>query len=76
MQEKKPKIAIQIGGHGSSLGFLIETIIASFDVQVTPILPTKFRVDWPRGVGGVVFQSKLLKPHEGRWALTDQNSLH
>ena len=26
-----------------------------FDLQVAPILPTKFLVKWPRGVGGVGF---------------------
>ena len=24
-----------------------------FDLQVTPMLPTKYQVNWPRGVGGV-----------------------
>ena len=42
----------QDGGH---LGFLIVTILAYFDIQVTQILPTKFRVNQPRGVGGVGF---------------------
>ena len=29
------------------LGFPIETILAIFDLQVTPMLPTMFRVNWP-----------------------------
>ena len=29
--------------------------LAIFDLQVTPMLPTKYRVNWPRGVGGVGF---------------------
>ena len=33
------------------------TILATLDLQVTPMLPTKFRVHLPRGVGGVGFQS-------------------
>ena len=37
------------------LGFPIGTILAIFDLQVTPMLPTKYRVNWPRGVGGVGF---------------------
>ena len=32
---------------GTHLGFPIGKILASFDLRVTMILPTKFRVDWP-----------------------------
>ena len=49
VQEKKRTIDFQDGGH---LGFPIGTILAIFDLQVTPLVPTKFRVNWPRGVGG------------------------
>ena len=42
----------QDGGH---LGFPIGMILAIFDLQVTPMLPTKYRVNWLRGVGGVGF---------------------
>ena len=52
VQEEKRKIDFQDGGH---LGFLIGTILAIFDLQVILILPTKYRVNWPRGVGGVGF---------------------
>ena len=52
VQEKKRKIDFQDGGHQ---GFPIGTILAIFDLQVTLILPTKYRVNWPRGVGGVGF---------------------
>ena len=55
VQEKKRKIDFQDGGHGGHLGFSIGTILAIFDLQVTPMLPTKYRVNWPRGVGGVGF---------------------
>ena len=48
VQEKKRKIDFQDGGH---LGFLINTILASFDLQVTPMLPSKFGVNWPFGSG-------------------------
>ena len=37
-----------IGGH---LGFQIGTILANFDLQVTPMLPTKFQVNWSFGSG-------------------------
>ena len=49
---REAKIDFQDGGH---LGFLIGTILAAFDLQVTLMLSTKFRVNWPRGVGGVGF---------------------
>ena len=32
--------------NGSQLGFTIGTILAIFDLRVTPMLPTKFRVNW------------------------------
>ena len=35
----------------ANLDFSIGTILAIFDLQVTPILPTKFRVNWPIGSG-------------------------
>ena len=46
VQEKKRKIEFQ--GH---LGYPIGTILAIFDLQVTPMLPTKFQVNWPFGSG-------------------------
>ena len=48
VQEKKRKIDFQDGGH---LGFPIGTILAIFDLQVTPMLPSKFGVNWPFGSG-------------------------
>ena len=53
--EEKRKIDFQDGSHGGHLGFPIGTILAIFDLQVTPMLPTKYQVNWPRGVGGVGF---------------------
>ena len=44
IQEKKWKIDFQDGGHGGHLGFPIGTILAIFDLQVTLMLPTNFRV--------------------------------
>ena len=49
VQEKKQTNRFQDGGH---LGFPIETSLALFDLQVTPMLPIKFRVSWPFGSGG------------------------
>ena len=45
---QKLKTDFKDGSHGGHLGFLIGTI---FDVQVTPMLPTKFEVMWPFGSG-------------------------
>ena len=44
VQEKKQKIDFQDGRH---LGFPIGTILATFDLQVTLMLPSKFGVNWP-----------------------------
>ena len=48
IQEKKRKIDFKDGGH---LGFRIGTILAIFYLQVTPMLPSKFGVNWPFGSG-------------------------
>ena len=48
VQEKKQKIDFQDGRHGH-LRFPIEMILAIFDLQDTPMLPTKFQVSWPFG---------------------------
>ena len=37
--------------NGSHLGFPIGTILAIFDLQVTPMPPSKFGVNWPFGSG-------------------------
>ena len=47
VQEKKFKTDFQDGRHSLNLGLLIATISAIFYLQVTLMLPTKFRVDWP-----------------------------
>ena len=44
VQEKKQKLNFQDGCH---LGFLIDMILAILDLQVTPMLPTMFQVNWP-----------------------------
>ena len=47
VQEKR-KIDFQDGGH---LGFSIGMILSIFDLQVTPMPPSKFGVNWPFGSG-------------------------
>ena len=37
--------------HGGHLRFLIRTIKALFDLQVTPMIPTKFQIKWSFGSG-------------------------
>ena len=48
ISEKKSFKMAAIGGH---LGFPIQTNEAILDLQVTPMLPTKFRVKWPFSSG-------------------------
>ena len=47
IQDRKLKIDFQNGSRGGHLGFPIGTILAIFDLQFAPILPVKFRVNWP-----------------------------
>ena len=42
-QVKKRKSNFQDGGHGGNQVFQIETILAIFALQVTPLLPIKFK---------------------------------
>ena len=37
--------------NGSQLGFTIGSILAIFDLRVTPMLPTKFQFNWPFSSG-------------------------
>ena len=50
VQEKR-KIDFQDGCNGGHLGFPIGTILAIFDLQVAPMLPSKFSVNWSFGSG-------------------------
>ena len=52
VQEKKQKTDFQDGHHGGLLGFPIGMILAIFYLQATPMLPTKFQVNWFFGSGG------------------------
>ena len=47
VQEKKRKIDFRDGCHGGHLGYPIGMVLAVFDLQVTPMLPSKFGVNWP-----------------------------
>ena len=51
VEENKQKIDFQDGRHGGHLGFTIGMILAIFDLQVTPMLPSKFGVNWLFGSG-------------------------
>ena len=48
---KKFKIDFQACDSGRHTGFPIRTNLAIFDLQVTQILPTMFRINWPLGPG-------------------------
>ena len=52
--EEAKKIDFQDGRHGGHIGIWIGTILAIFDLQVTPMLPTYFQINWPlsSGYGG------------------------
>ena len=74
VQEKKRKIDFQGGGHGGHLRFPIGTILIIYDLQVTPMLPTKYPVNWPGGVEGVSFFKQLLTPLDGQQTLIGHTS--
>ena len=44
-KEKNLEISFQDGNCGGHVGFPLGTILAIFDLQVTPILPIKFQVN-------------------------------
>ena len=58
--EKKRKIDFQ-EGYGGHLGYPIGTISAIFDLQVYPMLPIKFQVNWPFGSGEEAKKKKKKK---------------
>ena len=47
-EEAKNRFSRRLRSH---LGFPIGTILAIFDLQVTPMLPSKFGLNWPFGSG-------------------------
>ena len=52
VQEKKRKIDFQDGCHGGHLGYRIGTILAIFDLQVTPMSPTIYTTN-PNGLNNL-----------------------
>ena len=67
VQEKKRKKDFQDGGH---LGFPIGRTLAMFDLQVTPMRPTMFGVNWLFGSGQgakIDFQDGGHGGHLGIW---------
>ena len=46
VKEMKIEIDFQDGSRGGHLGFPIRMLLAIFDLQVAPILPIKFGVNW------------------------------
>ena len=69
VQEKKQKIDFQDGCYGGHLGFPIGTVLSIFDLQVTPMLPSKFGVNLPFG------SAEEAKNRFSRWRpwLSDRN---
>ena len=69
VQEKKRK--------NFNVQFPIGIILAIFDLHVTPMLCTKFRINWPRSVGGIGFYVKKIvdaarrTTHDGRCTTHD-----
>ena len=72
VQEKKRKIDFQDGCHGGHLGFPIGTILAIFDLQVTPMLPSKFGVNWRFGSEEAKNRFSRWQPWRPSW-ISDRN---
>ena len=61
-RRRSKKIDFQDGHHGGHLGFPIGTILATFDLQVTLMLPSKFGVNWPFGSEEAKNRFSRLRP--------------
>ena len=74
VQERKFKIDFQDGSNSGHLGFPIGTILAIFDLQVSLILPTKFKANWPFSLG-VDFRNRFSRwqPWRTSW-ISNQNN--
>ena len=68
VQDKKQKLDFQDGRQGGHLGLGTGRILAIFDLQVTQLLPTKFRVN------GLSVQEKKRKKNFKRAAILDFQS--
>ena len=66
-RKRSKKKKFQDGHHGGHFGFPIGMILAIFDLQVTPMLPTKFRVNWPFGSGGAKNRFSKWQPRRPSW---------
>ena len=69
VEEKSFEIDFQDDGH---LGFPIGVILVTFDLQVTPILRSIFRVYWPFDSGEVQNRFSWRQPLRLSW-ISDQN---
>ena len=61
------EIDFQDGGHGNHLGFPIGKILAIFDLQVTPMLPTKFQDNMRFGLGEAKNRFSRWPPWQPSW---------
>ena len=73
-QKKKKKKDFQDGRHGNHLRFPIGRISAIFDLQVTPMLPIKFQVNWSFGSGKEAKNKFQDGCHGGMAAILDFRS--
>ena len=74
VQEMTQKIDFKDVRYGGHLGFPIGMILAIFDLPVTPMLPTKFRVNLPFGSGEEA-KNRFSRwpPWQPAW-ISDQNN--
>ena len=61
------QLAIHFRRRSGHLGFPIQTILAIFELQVSPMLPTKFQVNWPFSSGGEANKSLRWRPWRPSW---------
>ena len=59
------KMDFQDGGYDGHLGFPIRTILATLDLKITLILPTKFQVYWSLFMSNIYFQDGSCGGHLG-----------
>ena len=71
-RRRSEKIDFQDGHHGGHLGFPISMILATFDLQVTLMLPTMFDVNWPFGSGEAKNRFSKWRPCRPSW-ISDWN---
>ena len=72
VQQKKRKIDFQDGRHVGHLGFPIGTILVIFDLQVTPMLRTKFQKRVREKVQGVPQSQTAALPRHQEEEETDK----